>query len=283
MFSPLDPVGVTMSLSVARIGCLALLVLAGCGSPPPPAAAPEPEPEPEISAEPAPAAVPEIPVEERIRAPFAVQSQGRTAPRTPRNDLVILDRAPSPAAATAPRDTAAPATAAAQRPAPAAAGTATPGRTAPATGAAAGGSGTAARPAAPRQHTVEVGETFFGIARRYGVTPSALTAVNPGIDSDRLRAGQVLQLPAYAGRPTEGGAPAATPAPARPAPTGAAPAPRPAQQTAQRPAQQRTHRVASGETLWSIARRYNVTTEQIRAANRLTSDTVRIGQTLVIP
>jgi LysM repeat protein len=275
----------TMSLSPVRFAVLALLWLAGCGSPPPPAAAPEPEPEPVV--EPEPAAVPQIPLEERVQAPFAVQSDGRTAPRTPRGDLVILERAPAPDPTAAPRATPPPATAAGDRPAPASptpAAAQPANRTAaPATAGTAAAGAAAQRPAGPRQHTVETGETFYGIARQYGVTPSALGAVNPGIDSDRLRAGQVLQLPAYATRAPAQGQTAATPAPVPDRPT-PAPAPRTGQQAAQRPAaQQRTHRVASGETLWSIARRYGVTTDQIRAANRLTSDTVRIGQTLVIP
>jgi LysM repeat protein len=275
----------TMSLYPARFAALALLLLAGCGSPPPPAASPEPEPEP--VAEPEAPAVPQIPLEERVQAPFAVQSDGRPAARTPRSDLVVLGRGRVAAPTAAPPATPAPATAAADRQAPA---SPTPtaaqpaSRTAPPATAGTVATGAAAqRPAGPRQHTVETGETFFGIARQYGVTPSALGAVNPGIDSERLRAGQVLQLPAYATRAPAQGQTAATPAPVpdRPAP---APAPRTGQQAAQRPAaQQRTHRVASGETLWSIARRYGVTTDQIRAANRLTGDTVRIGQTLVIP
>jgi LysM repeat protein len=41
--------------------------------------------------------------------------------------------------------------------------------------------------------------------------------------------------------------------------------------------------VASGETLFGIARKYGVTVDAIRAANQLEGDRVRIGQTLVIP
>lgn len=45
----------------------------------------------------------------------------------------------------------------------------------------------------------------------------------------------------------------------------------------------RTHVVVQGDTLYGIARRYGVRPEEIRAANRMESDVVRIGQKLVIP
>lgn len=236
------------------LATVALLTLLGCGGPLPPPPAPEPEPEPEAQVEPEAPPRPEIPVEERIRAPFAVLSEGRTAPREPRRALVVLDDAPAAPAQAA--DTSPPRAPAAPAAAPAA----------PTAGTGAPTSGNAARPTAPREHTVAVGETFYGIARRYGVTPSALAAVNSGIDSERLRAGQVLRLPAYATRPT-----------------GEAEAEAAQQPPAPRPGQTRTHRVVAGETLWGIARRYGVTPDRIRAANRMDDETVRIGQTLVIP
>ncbi len=48
---------------------------------------------------------------------------------------------------------------------------------------------------------------------------------------------------------------------------------------------ERTHVVEAGDTLWSLAQRYDSTVEAIVAANNLPdrSATLRIGQTLVIP
>ena len=43
------------------------------------------------------------------------------------------------------------------------------------------------------------------------------------------------------------------------------------------------YKVVSGDTLWSIARRYNTTVEKIKSANNLKSDKLSIGQTLLIP
>jgi LysM repeat protein len=46
-----------------------------------------------------------------------------------------------------------------------------------------------------RTHTVKAGDTVYSIARRYGIQPSALLAANPGVDSRRLKVGQVLTVP----------------------------------------------------------------------------------------
>ena len=45
----------------------------------------------------------------------------------------------------------------------------------------------------------------------------------------------------------------------------------------------REHRVNKGETLSGIARTYQVSTDQLRLANNIDSDTVRVGETLAIP
>lgn len=49
------------------------------------------------------------------------------------------------------------------------------------------------------------------------------------------------------------------------------------------PAGEVRHVIARGDTLSDIAARYNVSTAAIRAANKLHSDTIRVGQTLAIP
>ncbi|MDX1500161.1 MAG: N-acetylmuramoyl-L-alanine amidase [Woeseiaceae bacterium] len=49
------------------------------------------------------------------------------------------------------------------------------------------------------------------------------------------------------------------------------------------PAGEIRHVIARGDTLSEIAARYNVSTAAIRAANKLHSDTIRVGQTLAIP
>ena len=113
-------------------------------------------------------------------------------------------------------------------------------------------------PRAPRTVVVVRADT---LAPRPSTTPPlapAVAAVDSAADSTVAR-------PANPARPA---LPVSRPATAGPA--------------ARAPAT-RTHRVAPGETLWGIARRYGVTVEEVRAANRLEDDRVRIGQTLTIP
>ena len=44
-----------------------------------------------------------------------------------------------------------------------------------------------------------------------------------------------------------------------------------------------THTVAKGDTIWGLTRKYGVTSDQIREANNLTTDTIWVGQKLAIP
>ncbi|QKG52901.1 LysM peptidoglycan-binding domain-containing protein [Hymenobacter sp. BRD67] len=96
-------------------------------------------------------------------------------------------------------------------------------------GAAAKTAALPAKPAAapavvPARYTVAKGETLFGIARRFGLSPTELMQLNHLPAGSPVRVGQELQL-----RAAEDGAvaPAAPPVAARPAaPEAAAPAPR---------------------------------------------------------
>jgi LysM repeat protein len=67
----------------------------------------------------------------------------------------------------------------------------------PAPGAAAAPAAARPRPAAPaaRTHTVVSGDTLFGIARRYGVSPAAIRLAN-NLRDDTVRLGQTLTIPA---------------------------------------------------------------------------------------
>jgi LysM repeat protein len=48
----------------------------------------------------------------------------------------------------------------------------------------------------PRTHTVVSGDTLAGIARKQGISLAALEAANPGVNPKKLKAGQMLNLPA---------------------------------------------------------------------------------------
>ncbi len=49
--------------------------------------------------------------------------------------------------------------------------------------------------AGPGEYVIKAGDTFAKIARANGVSPADLAAVNPGVDSSKLRVGQKIKLP----------------------------------------------------------------------------------------
>jgi len=239
----------------------------------------------------------------RRRAASSSDDEGDTpAPaRTTRRTTASRDSAATATRRTASRDTASTRRTSASR------DTAATRRTSASRDTAGTRRSTTAR---PRTHTVAARETLFGIARRYGVTSAQIRAVNPDL-GETLEIGTVLRLPAGARAPASRANAAADErddtAPPRRASTGDGDEERPAARrpaadrdgdadrpAARRPAadrdeaprpaaRSRRHTVVAGETLYGLARKFGVTVDAIRRANRLESDTVRPGQVLTIP
>lgn len=103
-------------------------------------------------------------------------------------------------------------------------------------------------------HRVRKGETLSAIAQRYHTSVSALMKANRLRRSNHIVAGRSLKVPTR-------GATAMT------APVAAT----------------TRHVVRRGDSLWNLARRYGTTVPKIMAANNLSSNTLSIGQSLVIP
>ena len=94
-------------------------------------------------------------------------------------------------------------------------------------------------------YVVEAGDGLQMLARRFGVTADAIARVNSLASNAQLSLGQSLDIPVP--------------------------------QTAV------THTVASGDTLFSLSRRFGVQERDLRTANRLPSSRIRGGQSLTVP
>lgn len=99
-------------------------------------------------------------------------------------------------------------------------------------------------------HQVEAKETLYAISRRYNVPITVILANNPSSDGS-ISVGKLLRVP-Y------------TP------------------QSKQPTTDVQTHVVAQGETLYSIARLYHVSVDDVKKWNNLTENEIALGQSLSI-
>lgn len=96
-------------------------------------------------------------------------------------------------------------------------------------------------------HKVQPKETLFSISRMYGVSIDEVKAWN-NLKDNALSVGQDILIKKESARQEA----------------------------------KMTHTVAAGETLYSIARQYNVTVDQIKQWNNLTSNDLKLSQTLYV-
>ncbi len=118
------------------------------------------------------------------------------------------------------------------------------------------------------RHKVAPGQTLSHIADRYRVPTKTIRSAN-NLRGTMIREGQYLMIPT-ATRPLEDYSQSAEQRLTR-------------KQDRQRSGQKVEHRVASGESLWTIARRYNVSTRALASWNGMAPrDTLSTGRTLVV-
>lgn len=99
-------------------------------------------------------------------------------------------------------------------------------------------------------HKVGEKETLYGISKRYGTSVESIVQYNSAASSG-LEIGQILRVP-YVPRQT----------------------PQPKAGT--------VHKVAAGETLFSIAQTYGVSVDEIRQWNNLSGNSLSVGQEIVV-
>ncbi|MCB0333413.1 MAG: LysM peptidoglycan-binding domain-containing protein [Bdellovibrionales bacterium] len=109
-------------------------------------------------------------------------------------------------------------------------------------------------PETPSTHIVQQGDTLSGIAKRYGVSLSVLQKINK-LRGSSIRIGQRLQL-------DSSGSESAS--------------------SSNSQEKSVSHTVRSGETLWSISRKYGVSMTYLIRKNGLSDSSIRVGQVLSI-
>ena len=97
-------------------------------------------------------------------------------------------------------------------------------------------------------YIVKKGDTLYGIANKYGISVDELKAIN-NLTSNNLSVGQVLQIPEIIEEDVPN---------------------------------ENIYIVKSGDTLYSIANKYGMSVQELKDLNKLTSNTLSIGQQLVV-
>lgn len=95
-------------------------------------------------------------------------------------------------------------------------------------------------------YTVKLGDSLWSIANKYNTTVNELKSLN-NLSSDALQIGQILNIPSNS---VSAG---------------------------------NTYTVKSGDSLWSIANKYNTTVSNLKSLNNLSGDVLQIGQVLNVP
>lgn len=110
------------------------------------------------------------------------------------------------------------------------------------------------------EYTIVKGDTLAVIAKKNGVSLSALQTANPGVVPTKLKIGQKITIPA-------GGSVSATSvSPTMSAEAGVT-----------------VYTVKSGDTLTTIAKKFGTTIKAIESANNLLTTKIKVGQKLKIP
>lgn len=105
-------------------------------------------------------------------------------------------------------------------------------------------------------HKVQAKQTLYSLAKRYMTTVDAINAENPTLQSG-LQVGQTLKIPYGGEMPTE-------------------------EPEVQMTTLVKRHKVAAGETLFSIARQYEVSVTDLKAWNNLETNAISLDQELII-
>jgi membrane-bound lytic murein transglycosylase D len=131
------------------------------------------------------------------------------------------------------------------------------------------------------------GDSLWTIARRFDVHVTELKAWNDTLTTSRLKVGTALIIwPGAKAELTGASAPQSPPAVAKaapePKPELAAASTAPAATAMARAAPGTKHTVESGDSLWSISRRYGASIDDLKSWNKLDTGSLKRGQVLLV-
>ncbi len=119
-------------------------------------------------------------------------------------------------------------------------------------------------------HTIQSGETLYGLTVKYKVSAQDICDANPGLSASNFQIGQVLIIPANEVADIKEDATKKTNDLS-------------AKRPAVKPNCQDLHKVAKKETIFSISKQYGITQQELIAANPELKDGMKKGHFLCIP
>ncbi len=138
-------------------------------------------------------------------------------------------------------------------------------------------------------YVIQDGDTLGKIAKKFSIERKALLEANRLSEGQPIYIGETLMIPGAAPAPAPNAKMAETSKPAdvkkdslvvgETKKESSAPASVPAPA----PTATKAHKVVKGDTLTSVAKKYQTTVASLKSANGLRSDTISLGQTLKIP
>ena len=115
-------------------------------------------------------------------------------------------------------------------------------------------------------HVLASGETLYAVARKYGVSVGELQATNNIDNPGRIRVGQKLRIPGGRDEPR----------------AVAQSGKNPSGKLGKRKGGSSTYTVKANDSLWNIARRHNVSVDDLKRWNNVDERSLRVGDTLVV-
>ncbi|MCB9335553.1 MAG: LysM peptidoglycan-binding domain-containing protein [Flavobacteriales bacterium] len=110
-------------------------------------------------------------------------------------------------------------------------------------------------------HTVEKGRTLYSLAKEYGVPQKDIMAINPEIEDEGIKEGQVIKIPIKEIKLENN----------------------PNLELPKETNKYKTHLVKQGETLYSLSKLYQVSIDSIQLVNNGLSEGLKLGETINIP